>query len=277
MINCKEIQSRVKKYIQRFLQVNNTHNLRMAIFTSNDPASRSYLNARLALADEFGIIINIYYFEELGLDGFASTLLKISEEGIPFMVDRPCPPIAEDNAVITHTLNIERYLYKPTNTVNALSPVALAIQMILFSYNLLKDRTILIIGKSQVVGDSLARYLLKGDSTLMIVSKPVKNLSSYTLLADVIISATGQPHLIDDKMIKEDAYLIDVGTFFDENGNVKGDFSPKAYSKTVNYTPVPGGVGPLTTLCLFIKFLNVKYENLNFKDLFNTLASIRYL
>lgn len=66
--------------------------------------------------------------------------------------------------------------------------------------------------------------------------------------ADVVISATGQAGLIKPEMVKEGVIAIDVGY-------PKGDFDPKVAEKASFFTPVPGGVGPVTVVCLFMNLL----------------------
>ena len=69
------------------------------------------------------------------------------------------------------------------------------------------------------------------------------DLKGETLQGDIVISATGIQSLIKGDMVREGSILIDVGS-------PKGDFSPVAQDKAIFFTPVPGGVGPVTISCL---------------------------
>ena len=73
---------------------------------------------------------------------------------------------------------------------------------------------------------------------------------STLLRADVVISATGQAGIIKPDMIKEGVIAIDVGY-------PKGDFDPEVAKKASFFTPVPGGVGPVTVAMLFANLLNL--------------------
>ncbi len=106
-----------------------------------------------------------------------------------------------------------------------------------------------VIGRSAVVGRPLAQLLLSANATVTVCHSHTKDLAFYTQAADILISATGRPNLISGAMVKEGAVLIDVGTTQTAGGLV-GDFQESAYEKAAFYTPVPGGVGPVTTAML---------------------------
>ena len=84
-------------------------------------------------------------------------------------------------------------------------------------------------------------------SSLNIFTKDVKSIASK---ADVLISATGKAHLVDDEYVKDGAVVIDVG-ISNINGKLCGDVNfEKVVNKVSKITPVPGGVGPLTVAVL---------------------------
>jgi methylenetetrahydrofolate dehydrogenase (NADP+)/methenyltetrahydrofolate cyclohydrolase len=72
--------------------------------------------------------------------------------------------------------------------------------------------------------------------------------------ADIIISAVGKAGMIKERMVKEGVILIDAGTA-EQNGALVGDIDPEAYKKSLYYTPVPGGIGPVTVSMLFRNLL----------------------
>lgn len=86
--------------------------------------------------------------------------------------------------------------------------------------------------------------------------KKQKNLKELTLQADVLISGVGQRHLIDDKFIKKGSILIDCGFDIDTNGKIIGDINTeKVKTKAKFVCPVPGGIGPLTTVFLLYNLI----------------------
>jgi methylenetetrahydrofolate dehydrogenase (NADP+)/methenyltetrahydrofolate cyclohydrolase len=108
-----------------------------------------------------------------------------------------------------------------------------------------------IVGRSVLVGRSLAQLLLNNDATVTVCHSKTKDLENITKQADILISAAGQPGLITAKHVSKGQTVIDVGTTL-VAGKLIGDVDFGSVSKKVAYiTPVPGGVGPMTVLGLF--------------------------
>lgn len=107
-----------------------------------------------------------------------------------------------------------------------------------------------IIGRSRVVGKPLAHLLLDSDATVTICHSKTRNLSAIAKTADILVAAVGQPHIVNDTYIKPGAVVIDVGTTAGKDGLV-GDVDHESIQRVAGaYTPVPGGVGPVTTAVL---------------------------
>jgi methylenetetrahydrofolate dehydrogenase (NADP+)/methenyltetrahydrofolate cyclohydrolase len=114
--------------------------------------------------------------------------------------------------------------------------------------SVLKNKKIIILGKSDLLGKPLYYYLHNLNIDVeMIGSKELRErvASGVSLTdADVIVSATGRPHLITGEMVKDGVAVIDVG-------EPKADVEFESVSKKASFiTPVPGGVGPMTVVCL---------------------------
>jgi methylenetetrahydrofolate dehydrogenase (NADP+)/methenyltetrahydrofolate cyclohydrolase len=77
-----------------------------------------------------------------------------------------------------------------------------------------------------------------------------KNLAELTTEADIIITGVGKSGLIKADMVKEGVVLIDAGTS-ESAGKIVGDIDPACAEKCSLFTPVPGGVGPITVAILF--------------------------
>lgn len=131
-------------------------------------------------------------------------------------------------------------------------------------------KTALVIGRSEIVGKPIANLLLEKNCTVMIAHSktPKERLLRMFSFADIVVSAVGKTDLITEDDVyqyfkdnrhdfygdfknKRDRIIIDVGINRDENGKLCGDFSEyfkQQYSE--HYTPVPGGVGPMTVAML---------------------------
>lgn len=127
-----------------------------------------------------------------------------------------------------------------------------------------------VVGASRLTGAPLSMMLTEqGHATVTICHKYTKDIKSYTLSADILITAVGKPGLITADMVKEGAVVIDIGTTrvegpqFKNGFALKGDVDFKAVAAKASYiTPVPGGVGPMTIASLLLNTLRAT-ENRN--------------
>jgi methylenetetrahydrofolate dehydrogenase (NADP+)/methenyltetrahydrofolate cyclohydrolase len=107
-----------------------------------------------------------------------------------------------------------------------------------------------IIGHSKIIGKPLSLMLLNHFVTTTVCHIATKDIKSHIEKADILISAVGKPELIKGSWVRQGSIVIDVGTAR-VNGCLKGDIEYEAAKERAAYiTPVPGGVGPLTTAML---------------------------
>ena len=121
--------------------------------------------------------------------------------------------------------------------------------------NKLAGKTALIIGRGKLVGKPLAKLLDKENMTIMQANSytPPEKLQQLCATADVIITATGKPNTITEKMacfIPDSTLIIDAGVSRNNEGKLCGDCDPAIYNIHNNITPVPGGVGLMTRAML---------------------------
>ncbi|MDP2891970.1 MAG: bifunctional 5,10-methylenetetrahydrofolate dehydrogenase/5,10-methenyltetrahydrofolate cyclohydrolase [Bacillota bacterium] len=114
-----------------------------------------------------------------------------------------------------------------------------------------KGKEAVIIGRSMVVGKPLAMLMLKANATVTLCHTRTLDLAGVCRRADILVAAAGKPRVVDGSFIKPGAVVIDVGINVDEAGNVCGDVDHAQAEKICSaITPVPGGVGTVTTLVL---------------------------
>jgi methylenetetrahydrofolate dehydrogenase (NADP+)/methenyltetrahydrofolate cyclohydrolase len=108
-----------------------------------------------------------------------------------------------------------------------------------------------VVGRSIVVGKPAAQLLLQRDATVTVCHRHTKELAEVTRSADVLVAAVGRPNLITAEFVAEDAVVIDVGTNPTPDGGLVGDVDADSVTgRAAGLTPVPGGVGPVTTALL---------------------------
>ena len=129
---------------------------------------------------------------------------------------------------------------------------AQAVMEILGHYSvLLMGANAVVIGRSQVVGRPAAELLLRADATVTVCHSKSVDLAAIARGADVLVVAIGKPRFVDRAFVKPGGVVIDVGTNFDAGGSMVGDVDAVAVEGIAGgLTPVPGGVGPVTTAVL---------------------------
>lgn len=110
---------------------------------------------------------------------------------------------------------------------------------------------VVVVGRSIVVGKPAALLLLAENATVTICHSRTVGLPEVCSEADILVAAVGRPHLVGASYVKPGATVIDVGTNATADGGLTGDVDAVAVaSRAAKLTPVPGGVGPVTTALL---------------------------
>jgi len=107
-----------------------------------------------------------------------------------------------------------------------------------------------VIGRSTVVGKPLALMLLARHATVTVCHSRTVDLPAVAREADVLVAAVGRPALVTAAYVKPGAFVVDVGTNPTPDGGLVGDVDTAAVDRVATVTPVPGGVGPVTTVVL---------------------------
>ncbi len=129
-----------------------------------------------------------------------------------------------------------------------------------------------VVGRSDIVGKPTAILLLAENATVTVCHSRTRDLAAFTQRADILVVAIGKPAFVTTEMVKPGATILDAGinritdpaeferyfagdarreeTFRQKGSVIVGDVLPKAYSLAGAYTPVPGGIGPLTIAML---------------------------
>ena len=131
--------------------------------------------------------------------------------------------------------------------------------MLLREYNIpVSGANVVVVGRSNLVGKPLANLLVRREynATVTLCHTGTKDLSAHTSRADILIVAARNPEFIKPEMVKQGAAVIDVGinrvpdSSKPKGYRICGDVDPVVAEKCAFYTPVPGGVGPMTIAML---------------------------
>jgi methylenetetrahydrofolate dehydrogenase (NADP+)/methenyltetrahydrofolate cyclohydrolase len=115
----------------------------------------------------------------------------------------------------------------------------------------LKGAEAVVIGRSRLVGKPLAQLLLARHATVTMCHTRTRDLAAHTRRADVLCVAAGRPRTVTGDMVKDGAWVVDVGINRLETGKLVGDVEFESVAPRARaITPVPGGVGPMTIAML---------------------------
>jgi methylenetetrahydrofolate dehydrogenase (NADP+)/methenyltetrahydrofolate cyclohydrolase len=257
------------------------------ILAGSNPASQIYVRNKVKACQELGIVSETHTppdsvsFEELL--ALIETLNRREEiDGI--LVQMPLPPQVDAARLLLavapekdvdgfHPLNMG-YLLTGRPGPRACTPAG--IMELLRRYEIpIKGRRAVVLGRSDIVGKPMALLLMHEHATVTICHSRTLNLAEEARRADILVAAMGRPALVRGEFIQPGAVVIDVGInritdrqeamrifgpdsermqAFDRTGSVLvGDVHPlEVAEKAGAYTPVPGGVGPLTIAMLMV-------------------------
>jgi methylenetetrahydrofolate dehydrogenase (NADP+) / methenyltetrahydrofolate cyclohydrolase len=132
----------------------------------------------------------------------------------------------------------------------AFAPATAAAVMALLDFHDVQvaGRRAVVVGRSVVVGKPVALLLLARDATVTVCHSRTPDLADVTATAEILVAAAGRPGLITARHVRPGAVVIDVGTTATADGGLAGDVDAAGVAQVAGMmSPVPGGVGPVTT------------------------------
>ena len=228
----------------------------------SNPADISYEKGAVKKMESLSLKTKVFEFDEnISSDDFIDEFKKINEDdeidGI--LLFRPLPKHIDEKKVIEvldERKDLDGISYKNIAKVFAgdesgFAPcTAKAVIKILESNNIeLEGKNVVVLGRSMVIGKPVAILVIQKNATVTLCHSKTADLKKVCKNADVLIVAIGRAKMINDDYIGEDAVVIDVGINFFE-GKLCGDVDLENVKNAAMATPVPKGVGAVTTSVL---------------------------
>lgn len=248
-----ELKGRIESYVKKPILV--------VITIGNDPASEVYVNNKKKAAEYVCMsFLHIKFEDTVKEQEVINKIKELNEDksidGI--IVQLPLPKGYNESRIVNSVT--------PSKDVDGLTELSMSklllgkdtfipcttkgIMEIFDYYKIdLEGKNIVIVGRSNLVGKPTFLECLKRNATVTLCHSKTKDLKNHTKKADIVIAACGKKHLIDKTMVKKDSIIIDVGINRIE-GKIYGDVNPDVEEVCSYVTPVPGGVGPMTVVCL---------------------------
>lgn len=237
--------------------------------------SQGYLKTREKLANELGITLKVSNYKQVPSEQeLIKQIVSLNNNKLVhgIIIDRPLPKKLNEFKIFSaiavskdidgcHPLS-SGYLMQG---YNGYTPNTSAAVMALLKYYkiALKGKDVIVIGRSKNVGLPMLPLLLKENATVTVCHKQSKNIPIKAKASEIIIVAVGVPNFINQKFINKNSIVIDIGTNYTSDNRVVGDVDPKIYNKVKAFSPVPGGIGPITNIILFanlIEAINNKHD-----------------
>jgi len=224
----------------------------------------SYERAAIKRMESCGIECEVTtMLEDISQHDFISKLKSVNEDDTVhgILLFRPLPKQISENTV-KHIISPEKDIdcFNPVNVakivegdVTGFAPCTPTAAMEILKYNNieLNGKRTAVIGRSLVVGKPMSMLLLGENATVTICHSKTTELAKVTQEADILVAAIGKAKVITEDYVKEGAVVIDVGINVDGEGNLCGDVdTEKCKDKSSFITPVPAGVGSVTTAVL---------------------------
>jgi methylenetetrahydrofolate dehydrogenase (NADP+) / methenyltetrahydrofolate cyclohydrolase len=232
---------------------------RLAVVTATaDPASAWYVRSLGAAAAKAGIVCDVVEVAE-DAAAVSEALSRLSADPSVHAIIAQTPlPDGASLAGLAGAIDVGKDVdgANPTSLgqlvagLPAFAPAtAEAVVALLDHYQVpLSGRRVVVVGRSVVVGRPVAHLLLDRDATVTVCHSRTRDLASVTREADIMVVAVGRAGLIGPSHVGPGAVIIDVGTNPGPDGTLVGDVDPSVTAAALS--PVPGGVGPVTTALL---------------------------
>ncbi len=238
---------------------------RLAIVAAADGSAESYLKAKIKACAAAGVVVVVHRLSpgpraktlgllaDLAADASADALLIETPypRGITSADAAAAIPPDKDAEGITPTAYGRLFLAKTWKEAAGLvAPcTALALARLALAAGVpLSGRRAVVVGRSATVGRPAAHLLSTLDMTVTTAHSRTKGLAALCREADLLVLAAGAPGLVKASWIKRGAVVLDAGVTV-VRGRLVGDAAPGVASRARALTPVPGGVGPVTTAC----------------------------
>lgn len=237
------------------------------ILVEGDPASSYYAKAKQKIAEKLGVEFQLHSFQA---DVTEEALLQLVTQlnDAPFvhgiMLELPLPKHLSASRIeqaISPKKDIDGVT--PANKLAAVTgdtglypatPQACIKLLKHYGYTL-KGKNVTLVGRGQTVGLPLFHMLQRENATVTVCHSHTPDITSHLKHAEIAFVAVGRPDMINRDMVHSNLIIIDAGINEIENGTIAGDAAADVSQYVAALSPVPGGVGTLTTAILYENLL----------------------
>src|SRR5215813_2973526 len=259
----RKIRDECRLRVQRIVAQSGAPPGLAVVLVGSDPASRIYVKNKIRACADVGIrSFRFDYPADVKQDEVVGKIAELNEDSTVhgILVQLPLPA-SFDMTRILRTISADKdvdgfHLYNVGGLIAGgtvfppCTPYGV-VKLLEHEGIPLEGQNVVVVGASNIVGKPMALMLMQKDATVCICHAKTRDLAQFTILADILVVAAGQPNLIVPQMVKTGAVVIDVGINRLPDGRLVGDADFNGLLPKVSHiTPVPGGVGPMTVTML---------------------------
>lgn len=254
-----KIENELKERVSKLVEKTGVTPILATIIVGGDPASVTYVRMKGNACKRVGIEpLKVELPEETTTEELLEEINKLNADDrvCGILLQHPVPKQIDEQKCF-NTISVE----KDVDGVNVASFGAVTMGMdgyraatpcgiirLLKEYNIeMRGKHAVVIGRSPILGKPVAMLLLNEDATVTICHSRTQNLPDIVKTADILVAAVGRPEFVKAEWIKEGVVLVDAGY---NKGNIGDIDLINCAPKSSAYTPVPGGVGPMTIAML---------------------------
>ncbi len=257
IIDGKAIAEEIKQELKKDLM---GRKLRLdVVWVGDDLVSAKYVDRKKKMGEEIGVKVVVHeLLAEISEEDLIAEIEKLNNDenvnGI--IVQLPLPKHVSQEKIVNF-ISTEKDVDALSGEAKILSPTVGAIKEILNRNTVsIKCKKVVVVGQGKLVGRPVAIWLTQGGADVSVIDSKTINSDEILKTADIIVSGVGKPGLITPSVIKPGTILIDAATS-ESGGQLKGDADPDCAEKCSLFTPVPGGVGPITVVMIFKNLLEL--------------------
>lgn len=267
-INGKEIQGVIRGEVREAIARNQRSLHLVVISAGDDPVIRNFINIKKRFAADVGVVFSERSFpKDASLTQIEETLRELNDDpaitGI--IVQLPLPSHLDTDVVLASiaptkdvdVLSLGTYTLFQEGSSAIFPPVTGAIAEICVRHKIvIENHHVVILGNGRLVGAPAAVWFRAQGGRVTVFDKLNPPSPADISSADIIVCGMGQAGYIKPDMVKKGVVLLDAGTS-ESRGVIVGDVDPRCEEIASIFTPVPGGIGPITVAMIFRNLLTL--------------------
>ena len=231
----------------------------------NNPVSKRYVGLKKRMAGRVGIGLEVHHYDEsISTEELAKEISRTLALHDGYIVQLPLPSHIDTSHILNSipaekdvdmlSSHVMDSFYK--NETELIPPVVGVFAEILQKNNVdVVGKKVVVVGYGRLVGKPAEHWFKKYGASVTVVDLG-DSLEDAARDADIIALGAGAPGILRKEMVKDGVVVLDAGTS-EDGGALKGDAEPSVADKASLFTPVPGGIGPVTVVVLFKNLVNL--------------------